>query len=205
MKTAAILCGVTLLAITAPGAAPGTRTVTLQPGATGTLAFFPDLDILRIQGGDLQSLCLSTSAPNLEWRRSFMEFDLPVPAAQVIRATLAITETRGGVSPTPAPTDVHEVSAYPGDLAVDESDYDVPALLVGTIETDPNDDPSLRVTELDVTRAIRQIRKEVVGFRIKLAIDPDEACSGFAGSDFGGGPYNYPPTLTLRIRSSGRD
>ena len=203
MKKTAILCGLALLAVTAPGAAPGGRTVTLQPTATGTLAFFPFLDILRIQGGDLQSTCFVTTETNLEWRRSFVEFDLPVPPNRIEQATLAITETRGGWTATPVPTYVHEVSAYPADLAVEESDYDVPTRPVGTIETDGNDNPSLRVTTIDVTTAIRQIRKGAVGFRIKLAIDPDAPCVDFdfAGSDFGG-PYLYPPLLTLEIRRS---
>ena len=199
MKKTAILCGLALLAVTTPGADPGGDTVTLQPTATGTLAFFPSGILWK--GSELQSTCFVTTETNLEWRRSFMEFALPVPPNQVVRATLAITETRGGVTTAPIPTDVHEVSAYPGDLVVDESDYDVPTRPVGTIETDVNDDPALRVTTIDVTSAIRHIRKEAVGFRIKLAIDPDAPCVDFdfGGSEFGG-PFNYPPTLTLDIR-----
>ena len=205
MKRLVTILGFVALAAVTPSGA-GSRVVTIEPAATGTLAFFPVFDILRLQGGDLQSTCFVTTDQNLEWRRSFFEFELPVPARRIVRATLIITETNGVFVPTPLPTDVHEVSAYPGDLVVDLSDYDAPTLPVGTIETDPNDDPNPHSFELDVTRAIRQLRKDAVGFRIKLQVDPDAPCVevGTAGSAFGG-PFFYPPTLRLEVRSGPKD
>jgi hypothetical protein len=208
MKTATSL-GLLFLAVLTPSHAGNTRVVTVQPTVTGTLTFFPVLDNLFVQGVDLQSTCFDTTGQNLEWRRAFAEFELPAAPARIVRATLQITEPNTGWSAFPLPTDVHEVSLYPGDLVVDPSDYDVPTLLVGTIETDANDDPVTRSFEFDVTQAIRQMAKQVVGVRIKLQIDPTDPCVEFqhAGSDFGS-LFADAPTLLLEIekgKKKGRD
>ena len=202
MKTTTIL-GLLVLAAITPSHAGNTRVVTVQPTVTGTLTFFPIFGNLYVQGGDLQSTCFDTTTQNLEWRRAFIEFELPAAPAQIVRATLRITEPNNGWSAFPLPTDVHEVSLYPGDLVVDPSDYDVPTLPVGTIETDSNDDPVPRSFELDVTQAIRQMAKQVVGVRIKLQIDPTAPCVEFqqAGSEFGS-LYLDPPTLQLEIEKA---
>ncbi|HET8945694.1 MAG TPA: hypothetical protein VFQ07_01820 [Candidatus Polarisedimenticolia bacterium] len=202
MKTVTILGLLTLIAAapSGPNKIPPTTVITVSPAITGTVAFFPIFDIIRLQGGDLQSTCSFTTSENLEWQRAFAEFQLPVDPSRISRATLHVIEPSSGWSATPLPTDVHEVSLYPGDLVVDTSDYDVPVISVGTLETDANDDPVNRFFEFDVTRAIHRMHKTIVGMRIKLQVDPDQPCSEFqqAGSAFGEF-YNYPPTLEIEF------
>ncbi len=171
----------------------------LTPKAAGTLAFFPHFELLFVRSeSDIQSTCFNTTGENLEFRRGFMEFRLPVPPPRVVRATLTITETRATIS-TPLPPDVHELSSYSADLAVDTSDYDAPTIDITTFETDPNEPPNLRELRFDVTEAVQQARRKAIGFRIKLQIDPDEPCVDFAGSGFGG-LFVQPPVLEVEFR-----
>jgi hypothetical protein len=184
-------------------AVAATATATLQPQAAGTVTFFPNFDLLFVQSnGDISSLCFNTTGDNLQFRRGFVEFAIPVSPKRVVKATLTITETRGGQSSTPRPPDVHELSSYPADLVVGTQDYDAPAVLIGTFETDANDPPDLRKITFDVTEAVRQSRKSEIGFRIKLQIDPAGPCVDFAGSEFGG-LFFEPPSLEIEFRGVG--
>jgi hypothetical protein len=178
------------------------RVVTLEPAAMGTLSFLPMLDILGFEGTDMFSYCTFTTTAGFNWRRSFFEFELPVPPDWIRKATLTLNEVDGTWSSVPFPTDVHEVSAYPGDGLVDVSDFDTPTVLVGTLETDFNDDPNLHVFEFDVTSVVQQFRKKIIGFRIKLQIDPDTPCTQLSAGSFFAGPFQYPPTLRLLIRGN---
>lgn len=172
---------------------------TLTPETVGTIAFFPNLDLLHLASGEIQSTCFNTTGENLEFRRGFVEFGLPHFPRGILEATLILTETRGGWTSIPLPTDVHEVSSYAADLVVDTADYDAPATLVGTLETDPNDPPELREIRFNVTEVVRRAHGNRLGFRIKLQNDPSAPCTSFAGSDFGG-LYHYPPRLEISAR-----
>ena len=189
-----------LALVAASPAMAGTAAITIYPKAAGTVTRFPNFNLLFVQSdSDIQSTCFDTTGENLEFRRGFMEFRLPVPNHVVVRATLRLTESRG-VTTFPLPPDVHELSAYPADLVVDPADYDAPTLDLATFETDPNDDPSLSNLTFDVTDAVRHLGGRTIGFRIKLQIDPDAPCVEFqqAGSGFGG-LYNNQPSLELEF------
>jgi len=201
MRTLRIFIVLALSAVTPVVAA--TATATLLPKAAGTLTFFPNFDLLLVQSdGEISSLCFSTDADNLQFRRGFVEFAMPVSPKRVVKATLTITENQTGQITTPKPPDVHELSLYPADLVVGTRDYDAPTTLIGTFETNVNDPPALRRFTFDVTDAIRQSGKGGIGFRIKLQIDPAGPCVDFAGSDFGG-LFFEPPSLAIEIQGAG--
>jgi hypothetical protein len=186
---------IVVLAVVTPAAA---GTTTLSPQVVGTIVDFPILHQRYVQNGVIYSTCFSTTGENLEFRRGYMEFDVPVRSKRVLSATLTITETKGGWTATPFPPDVHEVSFYPADLVVDLADYDAPTVPLATFETDPNDPIGLRKLRFDVTSAIQNAKRDKVGFRIKLQIDPG-GCAGFAGSTFGE-IYIEPPRLEIVSR-----
>lgn len=193
-----------LALVAAAPAMAGTATMTLHPKAAGTVTRFPNFNLTYVQSdSDIQSTCFDTTGENLEFRRGFMEFRLPVPNHVIVRATLKLTETRG-VTTFPFPPDVHELSSYPADLVVDETDYDASTHEVTTFETDMNDDPSLSNLTFDVTDAVRQSRGKTIGFRIKLQIDPDAPCAQLqsAGSSFGGLSAGQP-TLEIEFGHAG--
>jgi hypothetical protein len=203
MKPLSILLGLALAAVTPLFGASGTATVSLNPQALGTVTFFPIFgDLFVLDTGRMRSYCTNTTGDNLQFDRGFMEFKLPVLPKRIVKATLSVTETRGATLATPVPPDVHEVAVYPADLVIDTADYDEPAELIGTIVTDSNDPPDLRVFTIDVTKAIRQLSGGNVGFRIKLQIDPDSPCVDFAGSDFGDVSI-APPTLQIEFGPRG--
>lgn len=178
--------------------AAATRTFT--PEAAGTVTFFPILELLYVQSdADIMTMCFSTTEQNLEYRRGFFEFRLPPFPRGIVEATLTITETRGGRTSEPLPTDVHELSYYAADLVVDTADFDAPTTLIGTLETDPNDPPELRPIRFNVTDAVRNTPGRNLGFRLKLQVDPDHGCAPFAGSEFGS-LYIEPPRLEIRLR-----
>jgi hypothetical protein len=189
-----------LALVAAIPAMAGTAAITIHPKAAGTVTKLPNFNLLFVQSdSDIQSTCFDTTGENLEFRRGFMEFRLPVPIHVIVRATLRLTESRG-VTTFPFPPDVHELSSYPADLVVDETDYDAPTQEVATFETDVNQDPSLSGLTFDVTDAVRQLRGKAIGFRIKLQIDPDAPCVEFqsAGSSFGG-LSSLQPSLDLEL------
>src|SRR5580765_4042413 len=110
------------LAAAAPAMA-GTAAITIHPKAAGTVTKLPNFNLLFVQSdSDIQSTCFDTTGENLEFRRGFMEFRLPVPNHVIVRATLKLTEHRA-VTTFPLPPDVHELSAYSADLVVDPTDY----------------------------------------------------------------------------------
>lgn len=187
---------IVVLAAVTPVAA---GTTTLSPRVVGTIVDFPNLHYRYVQNGVLYSTCFDTTGENLEFRRGYMEFDVPVRSKRVISATLTITETRGGWTATPLPPDVHELSFYPADLVVDLADYDARAVPLASFETDSNDPIELRKIRFDVTSAIRIARQDKVGFRIKLQVDPNGGCPTFAGSTFGE-IYIEPPRLEIVSR-----
>jgi hypothetical protein len=198
MKTATILC-LLVLAIATSAQAKDTRTVTVLPTVTASIVYFPYFNNISVWENSVYSYCSQTTPQNLEWRRGFMEFELPADPALIVHATLALTEGQGS-TPVPVPSVLHEVSIYPADLVVDTSDYDIPTLLVGTLEIDPNNDPGVYTFMFDVTGPIQQLRRTMVGFRVKLAIDPDTPCLDIVdtSADFFS-DYYHPPTLTLEV------
>jgi hypothetical protein len=197
MKPLPILVLVFLAAATAAVADPPVVT-TISSQASGTVRFFPNLGILDmapVGSFPVQSTCFDTTGQNLEWRRGFAEFAIPVFADDIKRATIVVTDASSGFITTPVPRDVHEVAYYPGDLVVEPADFDRPATLIGTFRTDNNDEPSNPPRDFlfDVTGAVRAAQGSALGFRIKLEIDPAEPCAaiGFAGTQF------WPITLEI--------
>jgi len=188
---------IALALVAATQAMAGTAVMTLTPKAAGTVTRFPNFNLLYVQSdSDVYSTCFNTTGENLEFRRGFMEYRLPVSPRVVVRATLTLTETRAVIT-TPVPPDVHEVSAYPADLVVTTTDYDTPTQNITTFETDANEEPNPHVA-IDVTDAVQQAKGRQIGFRIKLQIDPDGPCVNFAGSGFNG-LFNNPPTLEIEF------
>jgi hypothetical protein len=192
-----------LAAVTPQVAAAGTATTSIQAQVLGTVTDFPNFGLLFVRdNGRMLSGCFDTTGENLEFDRGFMEFAMPVVPKRVVKATLTITETRNAMTTTPLPPDVHELAVYPADLVISPEDYDAPAALISTFETDGNDPPDLRQFTFDVTDAIHLLKKKTVGFRIKLQIDPAGPCIDFAGSEFDDVSIARP---TLEIEFRGDD
>jgi hypothetical protein len=169
----------------------------LRPKATGTVRFLPELGILETApaGSDIQSSYGKTTEINREFHRGFMEFAIPPVDGQVLEATLFLGET-GARIVEPRPPDLHELSYYPADLDVNIDDFDRPTTLLDTFETDANLDPA--EFSFDVTRPVNDFRGRNLGFRIKLAADPDHDQDGWLGSEFGS---LAAPTPRLEIKT----
>jgi hypothetical protein len=167
----------------------------LLPTATGTVRSLPEMEILeRAPVGDtVQSTYFRTTAQNREFRRGFFEFEVPAERGSIASAVLVLTETRGWTA-FPMPPDVHELSYYAADGAVTPEDYDRPAVRCATFETD-NNEPTA-VFAFDVTALLRRFDGARLGFRVKLAADPEIGSMGFAGSQFGE-PSTVPPQILL--------
>jgi len=184
-------------------AAPGVTVTTIYPQASGTIRYFPILNILDfapIGNSPIQSHCFDTTGENLEWRRGFVEFGIPVFPDRIKTATITVVEPNNGWVAAPLPPDVHELFYYPADLVVDPGDFDQPTTLIGTFETDNNDPPGVPLTFIfDVTRAVREAQGSALGFRIKLQIDPASPCAEF---DFAGTEL-APITLQITTKVKG--
>ena len=168
-------------------------TTTIPPQSTGTIANYPAQGLTQWEDDDAHSSCFQTTPDNLKYRRGFLEFSVPsFNRKKTMRATLFIYANLARINPPPPP-DVHEVSYYPADLVVDESDYDAPTMPAGSVETQGIG--GLHEFALDVTDIVRQFEGSNLGFRIKLQIDPAGPCPGFAGAGFGG--VTWPPKLVI--------
>jgi len=170
----------------------------LLPTATGTVRSLPEMRILERApvADDVQSTYFRTTLGNREFRRGFFEFDLPAEPARISSAVLVLTETRGWVS-NPMPPDLHELSFYAADGAVTTEDYDRPTLRCASFETDVNEPTA--VFAFDVTALLRRFDRQGLGFRVKLAGDPQLDFMGFAGSDFGT-LHNLAPQIRVVLK-----
>lgn len=173
----------------------GDADTTLLPEALGSIRLLPEMGIFEPApvGTTVQSNYFRTTAENREFRRGFIEFDLPWESVSAASATLVLTETRGWTS-TPLPPDPHELAYYVADGAVTTEDYDRPAVRCATFETD-NNEPTA-VFAFDITPLVHRYAGLRLGFRVKLAADPEIFHMGFAGSQFGE-RYAAPPEIRL--------
>ncbi len=169
----------------------------ILPAATGTVRYLPEMGIKeRAPVGDMvQSDYFRTTEQNREFRRGFAEFAIPDFGGRLQSATLVLTETRGWTS-YPLPPDTHDVSFYWADLAVTTADYDRETTYCASFQTDANEPTS--VFRIDVTNVVARFQGQDLGFRAKLAADPEITFMGFAGSQFGE-LYNLPPTIEVRL------
>jgi hypothetical protein len=156
----------------------------LQPQVTGSIRNLPGFGILGPApvGGAIQSTYFRTTLQNTEFRRGFIEFQIPSFNSSVQKATLVLTEDRATVS-FPLPPDTHELSFYAADLVVSVDDFDRPTTPVASFQTDANEPTG--VFSFDVTAIVAQFQGQSLGFRVKLALDPTLDIFGFAGSAFG--------------------
>ena len=157
--------------------------VILLPRVTGSIRFFPALGLTEIApvGGIVQSLCFTHVDPYWEFRRGFMEFEIPAFPMPVLEARIVLSETRGTGS-DPVPPDLHELSSYPADLVVSVEDYDRPTTFIGSFETDGNEPTG--TFSFDITSRLGHSQGGGLGFRVKMAVDPDSGCLN-QGSEFG--------------------
>lgn len=177
---------------------PGIGHVHLLPAASGTLRYFPELGILDRApiGDDVVSDFFKTTAENREFRRGFLEFDIPDYPYEIVEATLVLVEERAWIG-EPLPPDVHELSHYPADLAVNTEDYNRSTTFLDSFETDVNEDPG--IFYFNITDLVLASEGERVGFRVKLEVDPtyDEFTS--IGSGFAGLSSGWPSRIVVAV------
>jgi hypothetical protein len=168
----------------------GDNDLVLAPEAVGTVGRWPDLELPDIvREGTLQATYFRTTESNREFRRAFLEFEIPVLPRGIGKATLLITRSGGAEA-------VLELSAYPADLAITLGDYDQAVTEITTFEADP--DPRGETFVLDVTDIVKMSQGQNLGLRIKLAIDPVFAGEGFAGVGFQEASQAFPPRLVIQ-------
>lgn len=170
--------------------------ITLLPRETGSIRFFPTLGLAEKApvGGEVQSLCFTHTEAFWEFRRGFMEFEIPAFPIPVLEARIVLSESRG-TSSSPAPPDLHDLSSYPADLVVSVEDYDRPTTFIGSFETDVNEPTG--TFSFDISNLLGQYQGRGLGFRVKLAIDPDGVCAnqGSSFSELSGLPPRIEVTL----------
>jgi hypothetical protein len=141
-----------------------------------------------VRPGTLQATYFRTTEENREFRRAFLEFEIPAVPRGITKATLLISQSGGAEA-------VLELSAYLADLAITADDFDQPTVDITTFEADPNVHGQTFV--LDVTDVVKMSQRQNFGLRIKLAIDPLYAGQGFAGVGFQEASQGFPPRLVI--------
>ena len=172
--------------------------MTIMPQQTGYARHFPELGVRDASpGSGVQSRYRKTTAVNREFRRGLFEFALPEIQKPIVNAILIYEGDLGFPSDSPAPTIVHELSYHqPADLVIDMADYDRPTTFLGLVETDLN--WARQAFAVDVTDLVRQYKGDTLGFRIKLAVDPDYDEIGGVGWAFGISNYR-PPQIVVQF------
>jgi hypothetical protein len=170
--------------------------ITLLPRETGSIRFFPTLGLTDVApvGGLVQSGCLTHADDFREFRRGFMEFEIPAFPIPVLEARIVLTETRA-TSSGDMPPDLHELSSYPADLVVSVEDYDRPTTFIGSFETDFNEPTG--TFSFDISNLLDRYQGQGIGFRVKLAMDPDGVCAN-QGSEFGA-LATLPPRIEVTL------
>jgi hypothetical protein len=167
----------------------GDNDLVLGPTAAGTVGRWPDLGVPdTVRPGTLQATYFRTTEENREFRRAFLEFEIPAVPRGITKATLLISQSGGAEA-------VLELSAYLADLAITADDFDQPTVDITTFEADPNVHGQTFV--LDVTDVVKMSQRQNFGLRIKLAIDPLYAGQGFAGVGFQEASQGFPPRLVI--------
>jgi len=174
--------------------------LTFPAQVTGSVEQFPELGILRVAPvTEVQSTYFKTTPTNRQFRRGFFEFTIPTLPDDVLvsKVTLILTESRG-LAADPRPPVTHEISYYqPADLVINTDDYTrTTTTLSQTIETDVNLAPE--VFSIDVTDMYSNLHERTLGFRIKLAVDPDFSDMDNFGSGFGE-LSTIPPRLLIKV------
>ena len=193
--------GVAIIPVTCEDPDPSGAGLVISPAATGAIADMPEMGIrvLAPTGEDMQSSYFRTTQANREFRRGFAEFRIPIAAREVVHATLILGEGPGSISPG-APPESHELSWYAADLSVDVQDYDQPTAFLTGFPADPLD-PN-EVWRFDVTAVVRMLAGGCLGFRVKLAFDPEHA--GYDGMGTSFGRYTFqPPEIDLEYDEFG--
>jgi hypothetical protein len=219
MKTHSLAVSLALIGVATALSSLGAQyTSTILPSATGTIAFFPEFGLWGTPvGDDIQSTFFRTTPVNREFRRGFLEFVIPREfvlsrsGGTIVSATLLLSDECGGCGwiSFPTPPDAHEIGCYAADLVVETNDYHVGTMPVATFETDANVFPEN--FSIDVREVVEQFRGGNVGFRIKLAVDPEYFGEGHLGSGFAnnnsGSPArivitsSYPALNTVEVRT----
>jgi hypothetical protein len=141
------------------------------------------LDIAPV-GDAIQSTYFKTTADNREFRRGIFEFKIPEFQGTVTEARLIFAECGGWIS-QPVPPDLHNLSYYLADSHVTTEDYNRPATLLASFETDENDTVQ-QVLSFDLKSVIGEFSGKELGFRIELALDTAYAVDGSLGAGFMG-------------------
>lgn len=177
-----LICAVITLAVFRTSAE--IRVSTLQPQATGTISFHPELGLLTRApiGNSIQSTYFQATPSNREFRRGFLEFPPAVMEGRLHKAWLILQEWRGISGPDfPVPPTEHELSFYEADLAVSTNDFDALNTLLTSFQTDENENP--KQFAWDVTAAMAALQNQAIGFQIKLVDDPAQT-NGSSGTGF---------------------
>jgi len=176
------------------------ETNTLLPEVSGTVKFWPELEVWVVNSGhsgDAQSGYFRTTAENREFRRGFLEFSIPEFSNTVASATLLLTESRAQTT-FPLPPDKHEISYYEADLAVTTNDYHAATSPLAEFETDNNVAPES--FSFDLTTLINAYKGRNLGLRIQLTVDPDYFGEGFLGTGFQNN-FQASPARIILVRS----
>ncbi len=167
-----------------PADSGGPHAGILAPDAAGTVRYEPERNVLEPApvGSTIQSSYFRTAPANREFRRGFVEFAIPAFPGPVEEAMLVIQDT-GAVVADPFPPERHELSSYAGDGVVDASDFDRATSLAACFEADPNVGGEVFV--FNVTELVRAYQGSILGFRVKLALDPTFVGYEAFGAEFG--------------------
>jgi len=174
---------------------PVVMTNALLPAVTGTVVFWPELQLWRMPVGNaIQSAYFRTTALNREFRRGFLEFSIPAFDGKLVSATLQLAKDSAWIS-APTPPDTHLLDYYEADLVIDTNDYHAVAEPLAEFETDVNISPES--FSFDVGALVHQFQGRNLGLRIKLAADPDYFGEGFLGSGFQNNAQGSPARIVL--------
>jgi hypothetical protein len=175
--------------------------ISLLPRDTGTISYWPELGRLDFAGNSdsIQSVYSKTTSENREFRRGFLEFAIPEITSELVRATLLLTTGESGSS-TPQPTVRHQLSWYAADLIVGTNDYQRAAMPLAVLETDA--DQAHQTFQIDVSHLVNEFRGGKLGFRIKLAVDPEfneiaDFGATFVSHELGTQPTNHYARLLI--------
>lgn len=166
----------------------------LLPRVTGTVAYQPELDAYSMPiGAALQSSYMRNNNVR-EFRRAFLEFQIPALSRHILSARLRITDGSPTVD-TPRPEDLHDVSYYPADLAIGPSDYTIANTFFWAFNTDAN--VSGEGLDVDVKPLVSAFQGAPLGFRIKLGHDPAYQEFNPLGAQFQGVGQASPPHILI--------
>lgn len=171
---------------------------TVLPNATGTVRYLPELGILEVApvAGIPQSTYFKTTDLNREFRRGFLEFEIPEFAGEITNATLVLPEWRAWVG-EPVPPDLHELSYYPADIAIASADFNQSTTFIASFETNASLEP--QIFTFDMTTLIIEWQGGRLGFRVKLVVDPTYNETASFGTGFHEVYQDPPPHIAVTV------